>query len=167
MAPKVKHLTQKQVASPPNLPKRQKPSFRTNFRTAIAQTRFDDTFAHQDVKVRRVIRFELLESINFPYLSTFEEFRWTNYLKMNAPVYENLVRAFYYNSELVSRHNTPNRSYSDRFKTFLMGNEYVILRQVIADALNLDDSGETNTKADILDLAKSVFDDESLPFAHT
>ena len=38
-----------------------------------------------------------------------------------------------------------------------MGSEYVISRQVIADALNLDDSGETKTKADILDLAKSVF----------
>ena len=43
----------------------------------------------------------------------------------------------------------------------------MILRQVIVNALNLDDSGETNTKADILDLAKSVFDDKSLPFAHT
>ena len=31
----------------------------------------------------------------------------------------------------------------------------------------MNDSGETNTKADILNLAKSVFDDESLPFAHT
>ena len=48
-----------------------------------------------------------------------------------------------------------------------MGSEYVISWQVIADALNLDDSGETNTKADILDLAKSIFDDESLLFAHT
>ena len=47
-----------------------------------------------------------------------------------------------------------------------MGSEYVISRQTIADALNLDDSGETNTKADILDLTKSVFDDETLPFAH-
>ena len=90
-----------------------------------------------------------------------------NYLKMNAPMYENLVRAFYCNSKLVPRQNTPNRSYSDRFKTFLMGSEYVISRQVIADALNLDDFGITNTKADILDLTKSVFDDESLPFAHT
>ena len=40
-----------------------------------------------------------------------------------------------------------------------MGSEYVILRQTTADALNLYDSSETNTKADILDLAKSVFDD--------
>ena len=89
----------------------------------MAQTRFDDTFTHRDVKDGRVIRFELLESINFPYLSTFEEFGWTNYLKMNATVYENLVRAFYYNSELVPRQNAPSRSYSDRFKTFLMGSE--------------------------------------------
>ena len=95
---------------------------------AIAQTRFDDTFAHQDVKASKVIRFELLESINFPYLSTFEEFGWTNYLKMNALVYENLVRAFYSNSELVPRQNTPNHSYFDRFKTFLIGSEYVISR---------------------------------------
>ena len=103
MAPKVKHLTRKQIGSPPNLPKRQNPSFNANFRTAIAQTRFDDTFAHRDIKAGRVIHFELLESINFSYLSTFEEFGWKNYLKMNAPVYENLVRAFYYNSELVPR----------------------------------------------------------------
>ena len=40
-----------------------------------------------------------------------------------------------------------------------MGSEYVISHQVIADALNLEDDGETNTKADILDLSKSVFDD--------
>ena len=90
-----------------------------------------------------------------------------NYLKMNASIYENLVRVFYYNSELIPRQNTPNRSYSDRFKTFLMGSEYVISWQTIADVLNLDVSGETNTKADILDLANSVFDDESLLFAHT
>ena len=86
---------------------------------------------------------------------------------MNAPIYENLVRAFYYNSELVPRQGAPSLSYSDRFKTFLIGNEYVISCQTIADALNLDDSGETNTKVDILDLDKSVFNDESLPFAHT
>ena len=73
---------------------------------------------------------------------------------MNALVFENLVRAFYCNLELVPRQNTPNRSYTDRFKTFLMGSEYVISRQTIANALNLDDFGETNTKADILDLAK-------------
>ena len=48
-----------------------------------------------------------------------------------------------------------------------MGSEYIISRQVIADALNLDDDGETNTRANILDLAKSVFNDDSLPFAHT
>ena len=48
-----------------------------------------------------------------------------------------------------------------------MGSEYVISRQTITDALNLDDSSETNTKADILDLAKSVFDDDTLPFVHT
>ena len=121
----------------------------------MAQTCFDDTFTHRDVKVGRIIHFELFESTNFPYLSTFEEFGWTNYLKMNALVYENLVKAFYYNSELVPRQNTPNRSYTDRFKTFLMGSEYMISQQVISDALNLDDSGETNTKVDILDLAKS------------
>ena len=86
---------------------------------------------------------------------------------MNAYVYENLVMAFYCNSKLVPRHNVPSRSYSDRFKNFLMGSEYVISLQIIVDALNLDDYGEKNTKADILDLAKSVFDDESLPFAHT
>ena len=106
MAPKVKHLASKRIGSLPNLPKCQKPSFSANFRTAIAQTRFDDMFAHWDVKAGRVIRFELLESINFSYLSTFEEFGWKNYLKMNAPVYENLVRAFYCNSELVPRQNT-------------------------------------------------------------
>lgn len=167
MAPKMKHLASKRVGSPPNISKRQKPSFGANFRTAIAQSRFEDTFAHRDVKAGRVIRFDLLESIDFPYLNTFEEFGWTNYLKMNAPVYENLVRAFYCNSDLIPRQNIPNRSYTDRFKTFLMGSEYIISRQTIADALNLDDSGETNTKADILDLAKSVFDDETLPFAHT
>ena len=166
MAPKVKHLASKRIGSSPNLPKRQKPSFSANFRTAIAQTRFDDTFVHRDVKVGRVIHFELLESINFPYLNTFEEFGWKNYLKMNAPVYDNLVRAFYCNSELVPRQITPNHSYTDRFKTFLMGSEYMISRQTIADTLNLDYSGETNTKVDILDLAKSVFDDETLPFAH-
>ena len=99
MAPKVKHLAHKRVGSPPNLQKCQKRTFSANFRMAIAQTRFDDTFAHQDVKASKVIRFELLESINFPYLSTFEEFGWTNYLKMNALVYENLVRVFYCNSE--------------------------------------------------------------------
>ena len=126
MAPKVKHLTSKRVGSSSNLLKRQKPSFSVNFQITIAQTRFDDTFAHRDVKGGRVIRFELLEFINFPYLSTFKEFEWKNYLKMNALVYENLDRAFYCNSELVSRQNTPNRSYSDRFKTFLMGSEYVI-----------------------------------------
>ena len=43
----------------------------------------------------------------------------------------------------------------------------MISRQTIADALNLDDSSEINIKVDILDLVKSVFDDESLPFAHT
>ena len=48
-----------------------------------------------------------------------------------------------------------------------MRSEYIISRQVIADALNLDDNGETNTKVDILNLAKSVFNDDSLPFAHT
>ena len=42
-----------------------------------------------------------------------------------------------------------------------MGSEYVISHQTIADALNLVDSGVTNTKADILDLAKSVFENES------
>ena len=133
----------------------------------MAQMRFNDTFAHRDIKAGRVIHFELLESINFSYLSTFEEFGWTNYLKMNAPIYENLVRAFYCNSKLVPRQNTPSRSYSDRFKTFLIGNKYVISQQIIDDALNLDDFGETNTKVDILDLAKSVFNDESLSFAHT
>ena len=128
MAPKVKHLASKQVKSPLNLPKCQKPSFSANFRTTIAQTCFDNTFTHWDVKVGRVIRFELLEFINFPYLSTFEEFGWKNYLKMNAFVYENLVRAFYCNSELVPKQNTPNHSYFDRFKTFLIGSEYVISR---------------------------------------
>ena len=103
MAPKVKHLASTRVGSPPNLPKCQKPSFSANFRTTIAQTRFDNTFAYRDVKAGRVIHFELLESINFPYLSTFEEFGWNNYMKMNAPVYENLVRTFYCNSELVPR----------------------------------------------------------------
>ena len=132
----------------------------------MAQTRFDDTFTHRDVKAKRVIHFKLLECISFPYLSTFEEFRWINYLEMNALVYKNLVRAFYCNSKLVLRQNTPSHSYTDRFKTFLMGSEYAISRQVIANALNLGDSGKTNTKADILDLAKSVFDDESLPFTH-
>ena len=101
-------------------------NYQVYFRTVMAQTRFDDIFAHRNVKAERVIRFELLEYINFPYLSTFEEFGWTNYLKMNALVYENLVKAFYYNSELVPRQNTPNRSYTDRFKIFLMGSEYVI-----------------------------------------
>ena len=85
---------------------------------------------------------------------------------MNAPIYENLVKAFYGNSELVPRQGAPNRSHSDRFMTFLMASEYVISRQTIVAALNFDDSSETNTKADILDLAKSVFDHESLPFAH-
>ena len=46
MAPKVKHLAQKHVGSPPNLPKCQKPSFSANFRTSMAQTCFEDTFAH-------------------------------------------------------------------------------------------------------------------------
>ena len=96
MAPKVKRLASKRIGSLPNLPKRQKPFFSANFRTAIAQTRFDDTFTHRDVKAGRVILFKLFESINFPYLSTFEEFGWNNYMKMNAPVYENLVRAFYF-----------------------------------------------------------------------
>ena len=126
MASKAKYLAQKRVWFPLNLIKRQKLLFSANFRMFMAQTRFDDTFMHREVRVGRVIRFELLESINFLYLSTFEEFGWTNYLKMNALVYENLVRAFYCNSELVRRQGAPSRSYSDRFKTFLMGSEYVI-----------------------------------------
>ena len=78
MTPKVKHLAQKQVGSPLNFAKRQKPSFSTNFRMFVAQTRFDDTFAHQEVKAKRIIHFKLLESINFSYLSTFEKFGWTS-----------------------------------------------------------------------------------------
>ena len=46
-----------------------------------------------------------------------------------------------------------------------MGSEYIISRQVIVDALHLDDDGETNTKVDILDLSKSVFENDSFPFA--
>ena len=67
------------------------------------QTHFDNTFVHHEVKAGRVIKFDLLESINFSYLSTFEDFGWIDYLKMNAPVYKNLVRIFYYNSELKPR----------------------------------------------------------------
>ena len=82
-------------------------------------------------------------------------------------MYENLVRAFYSNFELVPRQGAPSRPYTDRFNIYLIGNEYIISRQVIDAALNLDDASETNTKADILDLAKNVFNDDSLPFAHT
>ena len=47
-----------------------------------------------------------------------------------------------------------------------MESEYIISRQVITDAFNLEDDGETNTRANILDLAKRVFNDDSLPFAY-
>ena len=57
-------------------------------------------FAHYKVKAGKVIRFDLLESFTFPYLDTFEDFCWTNYLKM---IYENLVKVFYYNFELVPK----------------------------------------------------------------
>ena len=82
MAPKVKHMAQKRMGSSSTLPKRQKPSFGMNFWTFVVQTRFDETFTHCEVIARRVIKFDL--SINFPYLSTFEDFGWANYLKMNA-----------------------------------------------------------------------------------
>ena len=86
---------------------------------------------------------------------------------MNDPVYENLVKVFYCNSKLVPKQGALSRPFIDRFKTYLMGREFIITHQLITTTLNLDDNSETNTKADSLDLSKSVFDDDTLPFAHT
>ena len=83
---------------------------------------------------------------------------------MNSPVYESLVWVFYCNTELVSRQGYPSCFYNDRFKTYLMDKEIVVNRQVLATTLHLDDDGKTNTKANILDFAKMVFNDDSLPF---
>ena len=48
-----------------------------------------------------------------------------------------------------------------------MGKEIVVNKELLATILNLKNDGKTNPKADILDLAKMVFNDDNLSFAHS
>ena len=86
-----------------------------------------------------------------------------NYLHMNLPVYKNLVRSFYSNVELLPRPEQSNRFYSNKFRTYLMRKEFAVNKILIAIALNLVNDGEIDRRGDILDLAKLVFNDASLP----
>ena len=143
----------------------QKPSFNLNFSSLTARTQFEEKFAHHEIKARRIIDFDFLQTLDFLYTRIFENFGWMNYFHMNLPIYENLVRAFYSNAELLPRPEQSNRFYSNKFRTYLMGKEFVVNKELIATTLNLVNDGEIDPRGDILDLAKLVFNDVSLPFA--
>ena len=46
-----------------------------------------------------------------------------------------------------------------------MGKEIVVTKELLASALNLENDGEIDPRAEVFDLAKMVFNDNSLSFA--
>ena len=104
------------------------------------------------------------KSIEFTYFSTFERFSWLGYLGLNIEVYENLVRAFYFNSRQITKPGHVDQFYNDRFSPYLMRQPYEINRSIIAYALDDEEEVEVNSiHFDALYLAQYLFDDESLP----
>lgn len=58
---------------PPLAPCTDDSSFKQNFSHPSLERKFNKDYAKQDVKLGRVIDFNYLESINFPYIDNFRD----------------------------------------------------------------------------------------------
>ncbi|XVE53933.1 hypothetical protein DITRI_Ditri03aG0042200 [Diplodiscus trichospermus] len=131
---------------------------------------FNDEFAHHEMKAGRVINLDFLNTIGFPYIDTFSNLGWLNYLGLNVAVFENLVRVFYSNATRIARIGGENCFHMNMFKIYLMGQEIEVTRKLIANSLDLSDDGiidDESLHVDDIILAQKVFNDENLPFAYS
>ncbi|XVF74599.1 hypothetical protein PTKIN_Ptkin13bG0122900 [Pterospermum kingtungense] len=152
-------VRRKMDASRVSVMKRQKLCFKQNFRSQEDQERYEKEFVNRKVKAGRVIDWDFLTEIGFPYLDIFEEFGWKIYLTSKGEVFENLVKVFYSNARKIAKPGCDFEFYTGRFSTYLIGKDYEISEGIIAKALafgDMEGEKEPSLKNSKVSLAKKV-----------
>ena len=129
----------------------------SGFVNSAAEERFLSLFAHRKVSPGRIIDFNFLESIQFPYLQTFRNFGWMDFLSLRGPYFENLIRIFYSNIDTIDE--ATGKKLMTKFSTSIKLFSFSIDEEVLGDLLEIPVGGVmyTSTHFNALEACKVVF----------
>lgn len=86
----------------------------------------------------RYLDLTFLESIDFPYIQTFKEFSWWDFLTIHICIYEDAIKAFYSNAD-----NTYHKRKLDKkFKTNIGDSHIEVTLTLIHNRFEIPLDGE-------------------------
>ncbi|EOX93497.1 Uncharacterized protein TCM_002379 [Theobroma cacao] len=109
-----------------------------NFFNAVVYDCYKNLLTSRTVYHGRVIDLKILREFGFLYIENFRNLGWHEYLSLNIPVFENLVKVFYSNANVNYRHeNDALHTYDNAFTTYIMGRLIKITPELIKDVFGL------------------------------
>ena len=108
------------------------------------------------VKKTRVIDYKFFHKCNFSFISTIDDFGQTKFLKLNYPVHENLIRAFYNNAICVELDDVVNINYVHEIITFVIGKTIVVNQESLASLLGIPNEKEINEEQPFPDTIRTI-----------
>ena len=114
------------------------------FQNEALNKRFEEKFTMRMVKKTQVIDYEFFRKCNFSFISTFNDFDWTKFSKLNYPMHENLVRAFYNNAICVEVDEDENSRFVNQITTFVIERTLMVNQESIARVLGIPNVGDCN-----------------------
>ncbi|KAL2498052.1 Uncharacterized protein Adt_23602 [Abeliophyllum distichum] len=105
------------------------------------------------------INMKILESLQFPYLATFKEFKWMKFLEIEGRYCDEIVRCFYSNAEML---DYGSRAF-DRISTYMKGKSLMINAGLLAEIFGVSLSGKDfGDKFNFLEACRVVYEDPEL-----
>ena len=131
---------EKELASSSRLPSQPRPQIQL-FNSEGQQERYSIHFESREVLEGRYLDLTFLESIDFPYIQTFKEFGWWDFLTIHRCIYEDVIRAFYSNAN-----NTYHKKKSNKkFKTNIGDSHIEVTLTLIHTHFKIPFEGEDYT----------------------
>lgn len=117
-----------------------------NFPNVLVYECYKNLFASRVVYHSWVIDLKFLEAFSFPYNENFRNLDWHDYLSLNIPMFEKLVRVFYSNASVNYKdENDALRTYDNAFTTYIMGRLFKITLELIRNAFGLHSAPDAMT----------------------
>ncbi|KAL2480354.1 Uncharacterized protein Adt_33320 [Abeliophyllum distichum] len=108
---------------------------------------------------RRYINMEFLESLQFPYLATFKEFKWIKFLEIDGRYCDKIVRCFYSNTKML---DDGSRAF-DRIPTYVKEKSLMINAGLLSKIHGVPLPGEAfGDKFNVLEACRVVYEDPEL-----
>ena len=130
------------------------------FNNDAQKERYFTFFDSWEVLEGRFLDLDFLTSIYFPYITTFEEFGWLNFLKIHRCIYEDVVKAFYSNANDIFH----KRKSSERFKTNIGSTSLEVNTILIHNRWGIPLRGEnfSSWTQDFVKACQEVYEDDTI-----